>query len=62
VIIAVQAGTPVATINAVGYNDADIAEGAIELPASTSLCISHVETSIASNTFSCCLLGYEYTP
>jgi hypothetical protein len=62
VIIAVQAGTPVATINAVGYNDADIAEGAIELPASTSLCISHVETSIASNTFSCCLIGYEYTP
>jgi hypothetical protein len=61
VLISVQAGVPAATINAVGINDADLAEGAIELPASTSLCISHVETQIASNTFSCCLIGYEYT-
>lgn len=62
VLLSLQASPLAATINAVGTNEADLAEGTIELPASTSLCISHVETAVASNTFSCCLVGYEYTP
>lgn len=62
VLINIQTSVVSALINSVGTNDADLAEGAIEIPASTSLAVSHVETAVASNTFSCCLIGYEYTP
>lgn len=60
VLISLQAAVVSGVLNSVGINEADIIQGAIEVPGGASLAISHVETAILSNTFSCCLIGYEF--